>query len=477
MRKKISTYLSLLLIVLVCFTIDDGHEWGDDFALYLSMAKSLVACNPQTVAVDNAWMMQHSSGLIGPDLYPWGYPVFLSVFTLFSGNSFVIAKIFQWLFLAILGLFLSHRIIRYSGFSRNQSSYWFLFLLMLFHPKLLLFANRFNSDLFFLVLVYAYWFVFYARQSADNIKTRSLYTWALGLIIFSATQTRDVGLFLAFPLGVECWRQFSNSKSSSLFGLLILVASVSPYVFSHFNSESTHVQAIDLSLFSSLLPVYIEMVGFYPFVLIKQADFVFIHWIGLLIGSVLFILFFVKAKTIYRLYLAEASWVIPNFLLLIFWPSNQGDRFLFPWIWMFLLLIVRVYSSTEVFKKRKYVQVLFPALAVLLLTQSIASIAFHTVKSSNEIGSITTREMLSFIRNKTDRDEVVYFVKPRLMYYFTKRRAIYSQYEADMYRVMSTSDWVVKQKKPIQGVAFSKMEIEHEQVFENESYVIYRILN
>ena len=46
-----------------------------------------------------------------------------------------------------------------------------------------------------------------------------------------------------------------------------------------------------------------------------------------------------------------------------------------------------------------------------------------------------------------------------------------------MYRVMSTSDWVVKQKKPIQGVAFSKMEIEHDQVFENESYVIYRILN
>lgn len=477
MLKKISSFLPWLLIVLVCFTIDDGHEWGDDFALYLSMSKSLLAGNPQTISVDNSWMMQHSSGLIGPDLYPWGYPVFLSVFTFFSGESLVIAKFFQWLFLAILGLFLSHQILRYSGFSRNQSSYWFLILLMLFHPKLLLFANRFNSDLFFLVLVYTYWVVFYARQSADNIKTRSLYTWALGLIIFSATQTRDVGLFLALPLGVDCLRRFSNSKSSSLLGLLILIASVSPCVFSYLNTESTHIQAIDVSLFSSLLPVYTEMIGLYPFVLIKQADFAFIHWIGLLTGSVLFVLFFAKAKTIYRLYLIEASWVIPNFLLLIFWPSNQGERFLFPWIWMFLLVIVRVYSSTEKFKRWKYVGALFPALAVLLLAQSMTSIAFHTAKNSNEIGSKTTREMLSFIRNKTDRDEVVYFVKPRLMYYFTKRRAIYSKYEADRSRVMNTSDWIVKQKQPIQGVAFSKMEIKHEQVFENESYVIYRVLN
>jgi hypothetical protein len=58
-----------------------GHWWGDDWALYLRQAKSLVDGNPGEITADNEFTVTRSLGApFSPPLYPWGFPLLLAPF-------------------------------------------------------------------------------------------------------------------------------------------------------------------------------------------------------------------------------------------------------------------------------------------------------------------------------------------------------------------------------------------------------------
>jgi hypothetical protein len=60
----------------------DGHHWGDDFALYIRQAKSLVEGNTAQVISDNRFSLENSGGWnsFSPYVYPWGVPILLAPF-------------------------------------------------------------------------------------------------------------------------------------------------------------------------------------------------------------------------------------------------------------------------------------------------------------------------------------------------------------------------------------------------------------
>ena len=63
------------------FCIDSGHEFGDDFILYIDQAERFWNnFDYQQLQIENKFCMQHSDQLIGPYLYPRGFPFFLSLF-------------------------------------------------------------------------------------------------------------------------------------------------------------------------------------------------------------------------------------------------------------------------------------------------------------------------------------------------------------------------------------------------------------
>lgn len=63
-----------------------GHWWGDDWALYIRQAKSLVDGNPGAVTADNEFTVTQSLGApFSPPLYPWGYPIILAPFVAVVG--------------------------------------------------------------------------------------------------------------------------------------------------------------------------------------------------------------------------------------------------------------------------------------------------------------------------------------------------------------------------------------------------------
>lgn len=63
-----------------------GHWWGDDWALYIRQAQSLVDGNPGAVTADNEFTVTESLGApFSPPLYPWGFPLILAPFVAVVG--------------------------------------------------------------------------------------------------------------------------------------------------------------------------------------------------------------------------------------------------------------------------------------------------------------------------------------------------------------------------------------------------------
>ncbi len=64
----------------------DGHWWGDDWALYIRQAQSLLDGSPQQVIDENVFTVESSRGAaFSPLLYPWGFPLILAPFVAVVG--------------------------------------------------------------------------------------------------------------------------------------------------------------------------------------------------------------------------------------------------------------------------------------------------------------------------------------------------------------------------------------------------------
>jgi hypothetical protein len=58
----------------------NGHTMGDDFALYLRQARSVLDGDVREVVADNRFSVLYSTGEFSPSAYPWGWPLLLSPF-------------------------------------------------------------------------------------------------------------------------------------------------------------------------------------------------------------------------------------------------------------------------------------------------------------------------------------------------------------------------------------------------------------
>ena len=63
-----------------------GHWWGDDWALYIRQAQSLVDGTPSRVIDENLFTVESSIGAaFSPPLYPWGFPIMMAPFVAVLG--------------------------------------------------------------------------------------------------------------------------------------------------------------------------------------------------------------------------------------------------------------------------------------------------------------------------------------------------------------------------------------------------------
>ncbi len=86
---EIGAVLALLVGAMVAIMLAgprSGHWWGDDWALYIRQAQSLIDGDPARVAAENEFTVGASRGAaFTPPLYPWGFPAILAPFVAVVG--------------------------------------------------------------------------------------------------------------------------------------------------------------------------------------------------------------------------------------------------------------------------------------------------------------------------------------------------------------------------------------------------------
>ena len=85
----VAAVLALLIGAMVAVMLAShrsGHWWGDDWALYIRQAQSLLDGDPSRVAAENEFTVTASRGAaFTPPLYPWGFPAILAPFVAVVG--------------------------------------------------------------------------------------------------------------------------------------------------------------------------------------------------------------------------------------------------------------------------------------------------------------------------------------------------------------------------------------------------------
>ena len=80
-------------LVLCLFLLRPGHDWGDDFALYIHQAKALARGDVQALYRQNRFTVEQSAWhTFSPYTYGWGFPLLLAPLYALFGISFTAFK-------------------------------------------------------------------------------------------------------------------------------------------------------------------------------------------------------------------------------------------------------------------------------------------------------------------------------------------------------------------------------------------------
>ncbi len=172
-------------------------------------------------------------------------------------------------------------------------------------------------------------------------------------------------------------------------------------------------------------------------------------------------------------------------LLFIFWPEQQGLRYLFPVLPFFVYLCYRGMKANAFALTERYrtagdwlTRIVWIAVTVSFL---LASVRIARQRSSPPPGAFAAAslEMFDAIRTRTAPGDVVIFDKPRLMRLMTNRDAILvdrcDQLSRGRYVVLRKEGGSTNQVAP-EKVSACDASLQLASVFDNAQYIVYRMV-
>jgi hypothetical protein len=173
-----------------------GHTTGDDWALYLRMAKSLFEGNIADVISDNRFLFDHSTA-VTPPMYPWGWPLLLSPFVRLWGLDFDKLKLVEVaVFCAWLVLY--HGIVR-----RRAGRIVALALTAVFATSYvyLVYTDQLLTEFpHMLAVAVVIWWLDRVMDRSSLLRASTSDLAILGLLAVAAYNVRREGLMLVFAI-------------------------------------------------------------------------------------------------------------------------------------------------------------------------------------------------------------------------------------------------------------------------------------
>lgn len=397
--------------VFYCTTIRLGHNWGDDFALYIHHAENLAYGHPYSAT---GYIYNPAFPGVGPRNYPPIFPLLLAPVYYFYGLNLTAMKVEGVL------LFLLTLLAVYTFFRDKLPFPYMLAMLVLLGLNPFFWDEKdvvVSDEPFLLFFYLSVNLAYYGRQEG-----RAWWRWAaltgLGLYLCYGTRTIGIMLLPGFALyDLVRWRKLT--RFTLLAGIicvalifaqwLVIGAGESSYRDEFQPTIATLFANIDRYLKDLILPWYLEPLTLYT---------------GAVYGSIA-ILALIGAYITFR-----KGWTILEYLLVFYmifvvvWPKNQGLRLLFPLVPLYLYYMLLGLLTVT---RRWNNWVPAAAFGALLLVVGVdyanyyRKANFGVIQETN--GRQSFNEMCRFVRTSTSPKDVFLIWRPRSFALFTDRPA------------------------------------------------------
>jgi len=481
MKRKALQYSVLAILIstsaiLSYSQLNNGHGWGGDFSSYIMQAESLLSGTIDNFIKHNTFTITQSDIDFAPIAYPWGYPLLITPVIHFLGINFLGIKILGILFYVLFLVALFFLFEKHLPILDN------LVLLAIFslNPLLLSFPNYILADIPFL---------FFSTLSillVDRFSNRTglssqhlLERFTIGAVLFFAFFIRTSGLILLLSFFV--YEFFKKPRKITFFRVVPYLSFILLFAISLLflpNGEKSH-----LLFYKDISRITIgQNIKYYA---VLGSSFFSHTPNALAIYYLVSLFFFVGIVKKYREKFLFIIYFIFTLTLYVFWPFQQGIRFLFPILPIFIYFAIE--GTKAVFSyfplpKTGWGRVIHSGFWLLIIysfaTTSIPSAKVFFDRKQNSKGPYdeTSSEMFQYITQNISPDSIIAFYKPRVMRFRTGRDALIIKKCEHIER----ADYIVRNTEEGDGEQLKDKEVKRcdiplNEIYNDGRFIIYEI--
>jgi hypothetical protein len=467
MRRSSLAVLGLVIApaaVLSLLLQRHGHGWGDDFALYVRQAQSLIDGNIGQVLADNRVNVQSAARPgFSPYSYPWGFPVLLAPFVRLFGLNFDRLK---WVEVAFLCGFLGF----WFAIVRRRMAPWLAVGTVAvtgYSMTYLSYTNSVLSELPYMCLAAAtLWYI--DRVVGDpgtgeeapaervpvrwtQMSRRQLIT--VGLLMMAVFNTRREGLALVpavMALQLIDWWPTRRERpdvrtlalphltflASVIIGQLLLPSALAP----EYNGAG--LGQTWRKMRTTFQDSFVQQLGFDSLSATARIAF----------GAVVLVGIGVQWRRNRSLDVALVIFAAGSLVIVGMIPADAGR-------YTMAITPIAIHFAVQAAAAIPKSKGLIAGLMIAgLLAANISDIPgpLHDSASARRKGEVmagpmepSTQEMFAAVRKYTHHDDMVGFFKGRALTLFTERRAVQSK---DLDLIIERADWFVMGRSPGVGI-------------------------
>ncbi len=500
--RRGAAVLALALVALVCIVNQrSGHDWGDDFALYINQSRGLVEGNVGDVIATNRYTLNESTAhSFSPLAYPWGTPILLSpVVALFGINFPVLKLVGTACFLVFLWVFWRLMRRRVGGLGATA-----LTGLIALSPSYVGWTDVVLSEMPFICFTaITLWWIDRCRDLRAWTEGSLRPLVMCGLLVGFTYSIRREGIALVFAVaaaqavvalsrgrrrpGPIPWRRLAVphlSTAGFVVGLQLLLPG--PVIAGADGLGLTQIWP-NLKWYVDILGEHIALKDMGP------ADIDFFGYAGL--GMALFVLFGVLALLgiIERLvaHLEEdaflVAYLVMSALVVLVLPFHEG-RYLLAITPVIAYFAYQGIAST-------FTDAIRPGSRWALVPRvvAVALVAVLMVGNGSDLWNRTryrlvydyghwgpehpaSQEMFRAVRDHTRGDEILVFFRARAMNLYVERTTLQT---GNLDHILTRADWYVMEKASTYYQALvtpeKAAEVGLEMVWENDRFVLWRV--
>lgn len=413
-RELLVVSAVLLVIGLsLALALRPGHDWGGDFSLYIHHAVNLAEGVPYA---DTGYLFNASHPNVGPPAYPPGFPIMLVPLIAVWGASLTAMKIMM------LICWVAFVTMVYLCF-RDELPRGFLIALMAIvglNYYAIPDVNSIGSDIPFMALLYLAIFVV---RTAYRTPQEQPPRWGLLILavalMYAAYVTRTLGIMLIpSVLAYDLVRYRRITRWSVLTGAALFVLILAKGYFLH--SDTGYLDEyrnVGLGVFAENAYNYgTRLASFWHNGYFKPLA------VALFVVMAFFAAVGYVSSLRRRITLFEIFPVLYLMAVLAF-PGYQGMRYLGPIMPFFVLFAFRGLQHQFLTERPRLGRAVWTGLAVVIIGSYVSAYTALKLDIREGIAKPESVALFDYVREQTGEDDVIVFVKPRVMALLTDRRS------------------------------------------------------